>query len=102
MEDPCERLGRAWRSRYVNLDCERTRLWHGSSIFDQAFEVKLDCFANIRLDLLNGAACRYAARQIGNICGVIVGTLFDDDSVFPHDSLPLSPACTRTLFSVPG
>jgi hypothetical protein len=76
----------------------RIRDWY--TVLAHSLKVKLDRLADVVLDFLNTPARRDAPWQVRNIRGKIVRALLDDNRVFPH-GFPVSPACLRTLLSVP-
>src|SRR5258706_883644 len=54
---------------------------NGSAIFTQTFKMKLNCFANLGFDFLNGAASSYTPRQVRNVRRVVAFGLFDYDCI---------------------
>ena len=77
----------------MKLDIRNRRGWlrDGLAVLDHAFEMKLNRFANVVFDLLDGVAGRDASWQIWNVSGKVVFASLDDYRIFFY-GLPRSPA----------
>jgi hypothetical protein len=64
----------------------------------QAFQMKLDCFANQFQNFLACFSGSHAAGKVRDICPEAGGAFFDNDHV-AHDDY-FNPACFSTLFNV--
>ncbi len=53
----------------------------GTPVFTGTLEMELDGFSHQLDDLVARVRRRNAAREIGNVCRVVVGRLLDDDRV---------------------
>ena len=74
---------------------------HGQPVGFKTVDMEADRIPNLRFDLRNRRAGRDTSWQVWYVSRVVVVGLFDHDRV-PHHFRSLSPACSSTLFSVPG